>query len=74
MSEKMKSKYFLATIQWLDNGNIQKNMLFKVGDIIEEEDDQIFFYLQSEKEIVEFKKEGSHDFIILDIVNYNKNE
>jgi hypothetical protein len=58
--------YFIGTIQWLDNGNIQDNMIFKIGDI-EEDDDDIFFYFDSEREIEEFKKTGSHDWILLDI-------
>ena len=33
-----------ATIKWLDNGDIQDDMILKVGDI-EEDDDEIFFYL-----------------------------
>ena len=61
------SKYFNATIKWLDNGNIQDNMLIKIGDI-EDDDDDIFFYMDSEREIEEFKKEGAHEWIILDIV------
>ena len=53
-------------IKWLDNGAIEDNLIFKIGDI-EDDDDEIFFYLDSEKEIEEFKKEGVNDFIILDI-------
>lgn len=59
---------FIATIKWLDNGNIQDNMILKIGDI-EEDDDDIFFYLDSERELEEFKKEGVHDWVILDVVS-----
>ena len=33
------------------------------------DDDDIFFYLEDEKEIEEFKKEGSHEWVL---VNINK--
>ena len=56
---------FIGTIQWED-GLIQDDLIFKIGDI-EEDDDDIFFYLNSEKEIEEFKKVGSHDWVILSI-------
>jgi len=61
---------FIATIKWLDNGNIQDDMILKIGDI-EEDDDDIFFYLDSEREIDEFKREGTHDWIILDVIKDN---
>ena len=61
---------FIATIKWLDNGNIQDDMILKIGDI-EEDDDDIFFYLDSEREIDEFKREGVHDWIILDVIKDN---
>lgn len=61
------SNYYNATIKWLDNENIQDDMIIKIGDI-EDDDDDIFFYMDSEREIEEFKKEGSHEWIILDIV------
>ena len=57
---------YIATIKWLDNGDIQDDMILKVGDI-EEDDDEIFFYLEDEKEIECFKKEGSHEWVILSI-------
>jgi len=59
---------YLATIKWLDNGNIQDDMVIKVGEDPGEDDDDIFFYMNSEKEIEEFKKEGVHEWIILSIV------
>ncbi len=55
-----------ATIKWLDNGDIQDNMILKIGDI-EDDDDDIFFYLESEKEIESFKKKGSHEWVIINI-------
>jgi hypothetical protein len=66
----MRELRFIATIKWLDNGNIQDDMVLKIGDI-EEDDDDIFFYLDSERELEEFKKEGVHDWVILDVVKDN---
>ena len=57
---------YLATIKWLDNGNIQDDMIFKIGDI-EDDDDDIFFYLYDENEIEQLKKEGEHEWVILSI-------
>ena len=61
---------YIATIKWLDNQNIQDDMIFKIGDI-DEDDDDIFFYLKDESEIDEFKKEGVNEFIILNINKQN---
>lgn len=63
---KTKSRYFNATIQWHDNKDIQDDMILKIGDI-EEDDDNIFFYLDKESEIEEFKKDGIHEWKILDV-------
>jgi hypothetical protein len=61
-------KTYHATIKWLDNQEIQ-DVTIKVGDV-EDNDDDIFFYFDSESEIEEFKKEGVHDFII---INFSPN-
>ena len=61
---------FIATIKWLDNGDIRDDMILKIGDI-EDDDDEIFFYLDSERELEEFKKEGSHDWVIVDAFRDN---
>lgn len=58
---------YLAKIKWLDDESIQDDMVLKIGDI-EEDDDEIFFYLDSEREIEELRKEGVHGWIILDLV------
>ena len=63
-------KKYLADIKWLDNGNIQDDVVIKIGDV-EDDDDDIFFYLDSEDEIEDFKKEGVHDWVILDIIEYD---
>lgn len=57
---------YRATIKWLDNQEVVDDMILKIGDI-EEDDDEIFFYLESEKEIESFKKEGSHEWVIINI-------
>lgn len=57
---------YIATIQWLDDKSTQEGVIFKIGDV-EEDDDDIFFYLESESEIENFKKEGTNDFVILSI-------
>ena len=63
---KRESRYFNATIQWHDNKNIQDDMILKIGDI-EEDDDQVFFYLDDDSEIEEYKKDGVHEWRIIDI-------
>jgi len=60
------SKRYRATIKWLDTGDIQDDMILKIGDIGEDDDD-IFFYLEDEGEIESFKKEGSHEWVIINI-------
>ena len=66
---------YRATIKWLDNQEIVDDMILKIGDI-EEDDDEIFFYLEDEKEIESFKKEGSHEWVIINIEkeDYGKHE
>lgn len=54
-----------ATIKWLDNGDIE-DVIIKVGDF-DENDDDIFFYMESEEEIEHFKEPGAHDWVIIDI-------
>lgn len=51
------SKRYRATIKWLDTGDIQDDMILKIGDI-EEDDDDIFFYLEDEGEIESFKRKA----------------
>ena len=65
------SKYYNATIQWLDTYDVYDDMILKIGDV-EDDDDDIFFYFDSEKEIEEFKKKGSQEWIILNINQINK--
>jgi len=65
----MTNKRYKAVIKWLDTGNIDWVVL-KIGDIGEDDDD-IFFYLESEKEIESFKKEGSHEWVIINIKEEN---
>jgi len=71
----METKRYIATIKWLDNGNIQDDMIFKIGDI-EDDDDDIFFYLEDENEMEYYKWEqgqieGNHEWVILSIEKEN---
>lgn len=62
---------YLATIKWLDNGNIQDDVVFKIGDP-EEDDDDVFFYLNNEEAIESFKTEGVHEWVIISIEKENE--
>ena len=42
------------------------------GIEVGEDDDQIFFYFESESEIKEFMKEGKNEFIILEYSSFDK--
>ena len=57
-------------IKWLDTGDIRDVIITtkEVG----EDDDQIFFYFESESEIKEFMKEGKNEFIILEYSSFDK--
>ncbi len=59
-------KEYTATIKWLDSQEMQ-DVIIKVGDV-DENDDNIFFYFDSENEIEEFKIEGVNDFVIVDFL------
>jgi hypothetical protein len=56
---------YTATIQWSDNGNIQDDMVLKIGEY-EENDDDVFFYFESQAELERYKKEGEHDWFIVE--------
>ena len=68
---KRESRYYIASIQWQDNKNIQDGMILKVGDI-EEDDDEVFFYLEDDSEIEEYKKDGVHEWKIIDVCEYKR--
>jgi len=57
---------YVSTIKWLDNENVQDDMILKIGDI-EDDDDDIFFYLESEDELKQYMLEGHHEWIILNV-------
>ena len=65
------SRYFEAQIQWKDDHfkDIIEYVYFKLGDIVESEDDSIFYYLQSESELETLKGENEsvEDFYIVSI-------
>jgi hypothetical protein len=65
-------KKYSATIKWLDTKEIEYDVIFKICPAVDtwwqtEDDDQIFYYLEDESEIEDYKKEGVADFIILTI-------
>jgi hypothetical protein len=63
--DKMMRKLYSATIQWHDNKNIEDDMLIKIGDI-EDDDDNIFFYIDNEQELKEAYRDDFHEWKILD--------
>ena len=62
---KMKAKVYSATIQWHDNKEIRDHMFIKIGEI-ENDDDDIFFYMESEEELKEAYKDDFHEWKILE--------
>lgn len=60
---------FNATIQWLDTEQIEEVTL-KIGDVENEDDDDIFFYLESESEIEGLRKRGVNGFVIVGEIEY----
>ena len=59
------TKVYSATIQWHDNKEIRDHMFIKIGDI-EYDDDDIFFYMESEEELKEAYKDDFHEWKILE--------
>ena len=59
------TKVYSTTIQWHDNKSIEDDMLIKIGDI-EEDDDNIFFYMENEEELKEAYKDDFHEWKILE--------
>jgi hypothetical protein len=56
---------FSATVQFKDDKSIVDELIFKLGDI-EEDDDSIFYYLDSESEMdILCTDDGALDFKIL---------
>jgi hypothetical protein len=53
-----------AKIKWTDDDETTQDVIIKVGDICED-DDEIFFYAESEAEIENLKTDGVNDFIVL---------
>jgi hypothetical protein len=58
------AKYFSATIRWGD-GEVCEGYIFKMGDVVESEDDNIFFYIQKESDMEAFMEEGVEDCVVL---------
>ena len=63
--DKMMRKLYRATIQWHDNKSIEDDMLIKIG-AIEEDDDNIFFYIDNEQELKEAYRDDFDEWKILD--------
>ena len=66
----MKNNLYEVTIQWLDNKSTE-TVLFSSGDITNNEDDDIFYYIEDEKEFEYFRTEGVNEFIVLDYHKLN---
>ena len=66
------SKYFKATIKWND-GDVNHDCTFKMGDVIESEDDSIFFYIEKESAMDDLKVHGVEDFTVLHYEEYKIN-
>jgi len=59
----MKTKLFNATIQWHDSKEIRDYMFIKIGNV---DDDDIFFYMESEEELQEAYKDDFDEWKILE--------
>jgi hypothetical protein len=51
---------YIATIKWKDNGEIQENMVLRVGDDIQDDDD-VFYYVTDE----EIERNGTNEWEII---------
>jgi hypothetical protein len=58
------NKYFVATIQWKD-GEICEGYIFKCGDIDDDKDNNVFFYIDNESDMYILMEEGVEDFTVL---------
>jgi len=60
----MKYNLYEVNIQWLDTKD-NDTVLFSDGDQ-QDNDDNVFFYISSEKEFENLKQKGVNDFIVID--------
>jgi hypothetical protein len=60
-----------ARIKWLDNEE-GHDVTFKVGDPNEDNDDNIFYYLDYPEQILSFFKEGVEDFVLVSLYDFYK--
>lgn len=58
------SKYFEATVKFIDNGDVVEGMIFKNGDF-DENDDDVFYYIENDNDMDKLKENGVLDFVIL---------
>lgn len=56
----MTMNTYIATIKWKDNGEIQENMVLRVGDDIQDDDD-VFYYVTDE----EIERNGTNEWEII---------
>lgn len=63
------SKYFEATVKFINNGDVVEGMIFKNGDV-NEYDNGIFCYIENDNDMETLSSDkGALDFIVL---NYKK--
>lgn len=63
-------RYAYCEIEWLDDHETCE-VVFKLScDTDESEDDKIFFYCNSVKDLMSMTEEGSQDFIITEIYSF----
>lgn len=62
----MKKTTIEARIKWLDTKEEQE-VLFKVGDPGEDDED-IFYYVDSKGDMVDLMEEGNEDFVVIEIL------
>lgn len=59
-------KYFSVSGYWKDDKSEFDGYIIKMGDVDEDEDDDIFYYVDSLNDLESLKTEGVNDFVITD--------
>ena len=52
---------YISTIKWRDNGEIQEDMVLRIGDDIQDDDDDVFYYVTDE----EIESNGTNEWEII---------
>lgn len=68
------AKYYLATCTWKDDDSEFEAMFKDSHDVIEEEDDDIFYYGLSEEDMLASMKDGSEDILDFRIESFEEFE